>query len=67
MLELHSFDGLMDVITTVARVGAITETLVLEKRKVVIGYVARHAVATRLPGLLRELIPVLNVEIVSRT
>lgn len=66
-LELHSFDGLMDVITTLARVGATTETLVAEKRKLVIGFVARNNVASRLPGLLRELIPVLDVEIVSRS
>ena len=53
--------------------GSITEEgaeilrkLVAEKKKLVIGFVARDAVARRLPGLLRELIPVLDVETVSR-
>ena len=57
----------MDVITTVARVGAQTETLVAEKKKLVIRYIARDAVAQRLPALLRELISVLDVEIISRS
>ncbi|MGI9473772.1 MAG: hypothetical protein ACR2NZ_19680 [Rubripirellula sp.] len=61
-LELHSLDVLMDVMTTVARVGAQIETVVAEGQRMVIGYVARNAVAQRLPGLLQELIYVLHVE-----
>ena len=66
-VEMQSMSTLMDVLTTVSRVGATIDSVTAADNALSIAVIAREPVGRRLPALIQQLIGVIAVAEDSRS
>lgn len=64
-VRISTMDAVLDVVTTLGRVGASIVTLRAELGRVEVTFVANDLVTRRLPSLMQTIVPVTDVTIVE--